>query len=202
MHVRRHTFLIAQLIFLGACSEGRRSDPVAVSAQTVPQQSHGLLTAAIDHFAPDSEGRLQVDPCPLRADADVAGISIGDIAVEDAATAELRASIVRDHGLTVSDAADDHRCTFAGGLRVPDYIARTVPDSLRRQREACLRKPPYTTLIFGLPEPAGAERPGVWKLEAVRMTTWSYHVWDLYLRPAGNGAWSIVETEQLLGIMS
>lgn len=193
---------LAAATCLAACSESRRASPVSVSAYTEPRQSRGLLITALDHFAPGVEGRLLVDPRPLRSDADLADVTAAEIAVEDAATAELRTAIVRERGIGLTDAADDQRCAFARGLQMPDYIARTLPDSVNRRHEECLRRGIYTSLIFGLPEPAEERAPGVWRLKAVRLTTWYYSTWDLYLRPAGDGDWVIVEAKRIIGIAS
>lgn len=200
---RSCALLIIGLVSLNACHESRVAGPGAAGAQAVPQQSRGLFAAALDHFASGADGRLLVDPRPLRPDADLAEIAAADIATEDVATAGLRAGIARERGLGLTDAADDQRCAFARGLTVPDSIMRRMEaDSITRERQECLARGQFTSVIFGLPVPAGAQQPGVWRLKAVRMNTWHYGIWDLYLRPAEGGDWVIVEAKQAFGIAS
>jgi hypothetical protein len=201
-NLRLHAMLITALVSSTACSEGQMASPGAIGARAVPPQSRGLFVAALDHFVSGSEGRLLVDPRPLRPDVDLGSVTAADIAAEDAASAEFRAHIVRERGLGLTDAVRDQRCAFVRGVTLPDSMLRLLPDSVRRRREECLARESYTSVIFGTPRPVGEQRPGVWRLEAVRMTTWKYGIWDLYLRPSGRGDWVLLEAKERFVIAS
>lgn len=185
------------------CVEPQASGPVSAAAQTAPSRSVGLFSAAIDHFAVTGGAPLLVDPRPLRPDADLSGVQSGDLAVAETAVVRLRTGVLAQRRIATTDATADQRCAFTQGVTPPEEYLRTEPDSIGLRRRECLQRGAYASVIFGLPQRVeGAASAETWKLTAVRITTSSYYVWDLYLRPAAGGRWAVVDAKRVYGIMS
>jgi hypothetical protein len=202
-NVRSRAILILSVLSLIACVEA--SAPLSPGAQENPTRSAPFLATALDHFARGAEGPLRFDPRPLRPDADPGGIRAESVDAGDGAASRFRTRVARERGIALTDAVRDKRCAFVHGLGVPEHILRTLPDSVLRRREDCLRRGFFTTVILGVPEPVRNEEaqlhPGAWKIRAFRMTTSSFESWDLYLGSQGGG-WTVLGTKRIFGIQS
>lgn len=186
-----------------ACVEPETS-PASPVALRQPGESSAFFAAALAHFAGSVEGRLLVDPRPLKPGADLARLQGEDLAPNAAATVQLRTAVLVARGITATDAVADFRCTFSSGVGVPPECEATLPDSIRQRTRECRARAPYTTLIFGLPQPATDARygAGTWRLEALMMTAGGFRIWDLHLQPGADGLWRVAGADARFTIWS
>lgn len=138
----------------------------------------------------------------MRAEAALSALQQGDLLEAEEGVIRMRARAIEAHGWTRGNAVEDWGCVFAQGLP-PAQPPQSVSDSLRVQREACLRYGPYESLVFELPQ-AGTDpdHPQRWRIRALRMLTYGYEVIDLFLESAKDGTWSVVAQERRSGVMS
>lgn len=199
----RERMLLVCLLATAGCLEpgAAATSPAVLQAPAAPP---ALFAAAVEHLAGEAEGRLLVDPRPLRPGADLAGVEADDLASEAAGIAQRQANVLTARGWGQTDAVADFRCTFTGGVGPPPSRLASLPDSIVRRQRECDAREPYTTLIFGLPRPVADERfgPGTWQLEAVAMTTGGFRIWDLYLRPDADGRWRVSRADARFTIWS
>jgi hypothetical protein len=192
----------AWVLLTAGCVGANPSAAGAPPARVSPAPDERAVAAVLDYLARNSEGRLFVDPRPLREGADLAGLETTDVS-GDSAVSNATARILARRGIQVTDAASDMRCAFVRGAIPPPEVLDSEPEDFRRAREACLRRGLYTTVILGTPrrDEEGAAR-SVWIVRAVRMTTSSYGVWDLPVRVNARGAWEVLEPRRLFGVVS
>lgn len=186
------------VVLLSACSATGQG--AASRGATEPP---ALFTAALDYFAEQAQGRVLVDPRPLRRGADLAQVQDEDLALDAAETERQRAAVLAAREIAVTDAVADFRCTFSAGVRVPPEREAALPDSIRERSRVCRAREPYTALILGLPDQApDGPHAGAWHLEAVAMTVEGFQIWDLYLRAGADGSWQVADARTRLNIRS
>lgn len=189
-------------LLLTACSAaGQGTAPLVAPGE--PARPVELFSAALEHLVGHAEGRVLVDPRPLRHGADLAGVQAEDLAADAGAAERQRAAVLAERGMAATDAVADFQCTFSTGVRVPAEREQTLPDSIRQRSSACRAREPYTSIIISLPAPASGDHPaGTWHLEAVAMTLAGFQVWDLYLRRPADGEWQVADARTRLNIRS
>ena len=196
------TAVVALAGTLSGCAgaHGAASGPSGVARPQAGDSA--VVAAALGFFAARTEGVLQVEPRPLRANASLQGIAPRDLDAADAGLVEARRAFLARRGIRATDAAADMRCAFSRGVPPPDSLLRLEPDSIRSQRQACLARGPYTTYAFGRAQPAGTPgSPRTSRMRVYRITTWSFEVWDVDLRPTSRG-FEAVGARRLGGVAS
>jgi hypothetical protein len=187
---------------LAGCAGTHRTVVSPSGADGRQGSDSAVVAAALGYFAGRTEGVLLVDPRPLRPDASLQGIRERDLDSADEGVVRARTRFLEGRGIRTTDAAADMRCAFSRGVPPPDSLLRLEPDSIRSRREACLARGVYTTYAFGHAQPAGTPAsPGAVRVRAFRITTWSYEVWDVDLRPAPRG-FEVIGTRRLGGVAS
>jgi hypothetical protein len=189
-------------VVLSACSAAGQGAASPIAPWETAEPS-ALFAAAVDYLAERAQGRVLVDPRPVRRGADLAQVHDEDLAPDAAETERQRGAVLAARGIAATDAVADFRCTFSAGVRVPPEREAALPDSIRERSRACRAREPFTTLILGLPDQApDGPHAGAWHLEAVAMTVAGFQIWDLYLRASADGAWQVTDARTRLNIRS
>jgi hypothetical protein len=202
MILHRLSILMVTVATLAGCPRTHRTVVSPSGADSLQGSDPLVVAAALGHFAGRTEGVLLVDPRPLRPGASLQGIRERDIDAADEGVVRARTRFLEGRGIRTTDAAADMRCAFSRGVPPPDSLLRLEPDSLRSHRQACLARGVYTSYAFGRARPAGTPTSsGAVRVRAFRITTWSYEVWDLDLRPAARG-FEVTGARRLGGVAS
>ena len=201
----------ALMLWLGTFSTACGAMPLQDAGPAVTQDASSeppsLVALVLDHFVGTAEGKLLVDPRPLKADAMANAPNPQEI-VDDSATTATRTRILKQRGITLTDILHDGRCAFVRGPQMLEDLTRNASDSTRARRQECLARGLFTSIIFGPPErlPPGAtpETVPVWRVRVFRMTTSSMHTWDLHFRVdhASPSGWKLIRTWERFGIFS
>jgi hypothetical protein len=198
---RFHIAAVALAGTLYGCA-GANGAAAGPSGSTRPQaDDSAAVAAALGFFVARTEGVLQVEPRPLRANASLQGIAQRDLDTDEGLI-QARTVFLTRRGIRATDAAADMRCAFSRGVLPPDSLLRLEPDSIRSHRQACLARGLYTTYAFGRAQPAGT--PGslrTLRMRVYRITTWSFEVWDVDLRPNERG-YDVIGARRLGGVAS
>lgn len=195
---RRELWKFAIWVPLTTACVGTNTAPVPPAPVDYRSSAEHVLAAVLDHFGRSAEGPLLVDTRPLRDGADLTGLDRTDLSADSAASGVTRRVAVQ-RGLQITDAVNDMRCAFVRGATPPPEVLAAEPEEFRRTREACLQRGLYTTVVLGTPR---MPEQGAWVVRAVRMTTSSYSVWDVPVRPSTPGVWEVLEPRRLFGVMS
>lgn len=186
------------VVVSASCSERLPGGP---QAALEPGLSPDFFAAAVSYFDGRTALPILVDPRPLRPEARLRSVSENDLLTAEAETIRMRERVVESAGWRTTDAPADWRCVFAQAL--PPALPATVPDSLRRHRDACIQRGQYESLIFGLPQSGtDPDHPGRWRIRSVRMLLYGYEIIDLFLERRERGDWEVVESRVLDGVFS
>lgn len=172
------------------------SKPAPAQAAGTDPAEEAVFRAVVAEVARTAEGVFLADPRVLQAGADLTSIEPEEVGP----LSDGRASVLRQMGIETTVFLSDQPCLFAvGSPPVPEFDQSTAEQRAVRQR--CRERTPFTSAIFGRPQPASSGHGDIETMIVARMTTSSYSVHE-YVLQCGPGGWQIVRTEKLVGVQS
>lgn len=148
---------------------------------------------------------LRIDPRLLKDDPTTRRLEADALAPSDSVAVRERRALLRRFDIPEANAISDLECAFSQGLHVtgerPAFPAR------------CEAMGDFVTVIFGVPRPGGPYFPpdvdereesgqGSYTVRAIEVTSYSYYVFDVVLRPLQGSGWEVVEKKVLYGASS